>query len=163
MAEDDDGAVLFGEPIEFLMENVEVFLSEWFRGGTRRHLVDLPRGFTSLLPRGTRPGADGDTPGDAVEPGTEGVATPDRARLADQDEESGLEGVLGVVDVGQRAASDAPDHRPVQFHQRGEGQLGGGALPFEELVEQLAVGHAGDGPRVDQGLDGPNNRTPRTT
>ena len=58
-----------------------------------------------------------------MEPGAERVADPERAGLAGEDEEDGLEGVLGLVLVAERGAADAPDHRPVALDQQGEGRL----------------------------------------
>ena len=53
-------------------------------------------------------------------------ATPDPepAALADQDEERGLERVLGVVRVAQHAAADPQHHRPVPLDQGRERRLG---------------------------------------
>jgi hypothetical protein len=64
---------------------------------------------------------------------------PYRGGLAGQDEEGGLEGVLGVV-VAEQAAADAPDHRPVPFDKCGEG----GRVPLlQETPQELPVGQAG--------------------
>jgi hypothetical protein len=55
-----------------------------------------------------------------------GGATPDRPPLADgaafldEDENRGLEGVLGVLRVREGAAANAVDERPVPAEQRGE-------------------------------------------
>ena len=83
---------------------------------------------------------------------------PDRAGLLDQDEEGGLEGVLGVVGVAQDAPADGQDHRPVPRHQRLEGRriaLG------EEAVEELRVGEPGDGPAAEQAVDLPQGGAQR--
>ena len=72
---------------------------------------------------------------------------PDRARLAHQNQERGLEGVVGVVRVAQELPADAQDHRPVAVHQRGEGGLGRrrvrpGQKPFQELAIGQGPGRA---------------------
>ena len=77
-----------------------------------------------------------------MEPGAERVADPERPRLADQDQEGGLEGVLGVVRVAEDAPADAQDHRPVPLDQGREGQLGRLAAPGREPLEELAVGQS---------------------
>jgi hypothetical protein len=56
--------------------------------------------------------------------------------VAGQDEESGLEGVLGVLVVAQDVAADAPDERAVALHERGKGVL---LLAVGEALEQLLV------------------------
>jgi hypothetical protein len=58
-------------------------------------------------------------------------------RFAREDEESGLEGVLGIMEVVKDAAADAQDHRPMSAHQRCEGRLIAGS---DETSEQLAIG-----------------------
>src|SRR5262249_41229952 len=54
--------------------------------------------------------------------------------------EGGLEGVLGVRMASQDAAADAPDHRSVPAHQRGEG---GFLAALDVALQELAVGQAG--------------------
>src|SRR5258707_846203 len=72
---------------------------------------------------GPRPRLAGDAQGDGVQP-VAGVRAPrHRAGLAGQDEEGGLEGVLGVLRVAQHAAAHAPDQRSVPLDQGGEGRL----------------------------------------
>ena len=61
----------------------------------------------------------------------------DRRRLADEDEEGGLEGVLGVVVVAEDAAADAPDHRAVPPHQGFQGRWLSAA---DEALQQLPIG-----------------------
>ena len=58
-------------------------------------------------------------------------------RLADEDEEGGLQGVLGIVVVAEDTATDAPDHRAVPPHQRFEGRSFSAA---HEALQQLSVG-----------------------
>ncbi len=60
-----------------------------------------------------------------MEPRTERIPHPQQSRLVDQDEEDGLEGILGVVLVAQRRAADAQHHRSVPLDQGRERQLGG--------------------------------------
>ena len=62
---------------------------------------------------------------DAIEPGGEPVGVAERAGLAGQDEEGGLEGVLGELVVAQELSADAQDHRAMAGNQRGEGGLVG--------------------------------------
>jgi hypothetical protein len=52
-----------------------------------------------------------------VQPVGDQVAGRDRRRLADQDKEGRLEGVLGIMVIAQDAATHAPDHRSVPAHQ----------------------------------------------
>jgi len=55
--------------------------------------------------------------GHAVEPVADHLPRSDRRRPADEDEEGGLEGVLGVLVAGEYAAADPPDHRGVPSHE----------------------------------------------
>ena len=57
-----------------------------------------------------------------MEPAAQGIAGVDRARLAGQDQERGLESVLRIVVVAQDGAAGRRDHRPVPRHQGREGR-----------------------------------------
>ena len=75
-------------------------------------------------------------------PWSQGPATvpgPDRAGLADEDEERRLEGILGVVMIGQQAAADAQDHRAMPRHQRRESRL---LSAVEVTLQELAIGQS---------------------
>jgi hypothetical protein len=87
--------------------------------------------------------------GDAVEPGTEPIGLPDRARLPGQDQERGLEGVFGVVGVAEQALTDTEGERSVPHDQGCEGQLGFCASVRREALQQFAIGQSGDRPAVD--------------
>ncbi len=58
-------------------------------------------------------GLDGDPVGDLMQPAAEPVAAPDRPRLADQNQERGLKGVLGIVRIAEHSAAGTQHHRPV--------------------------------------------------
>src|SRR5262249_15832382 len=77
---------------------------------------------------------------DAVEPGGEALTLADAAGLADEDEEGGLEGVVGLVGVAQHLAADTADERPVAAE---EGLEGGRVAAGDEAGEQLAVAAVG--------------------
>ena len=61
--------------------------------------------------------------GDAVQPGGDRVTLADRRGLAGEDEERGLEGVLGVLLLTQHVAADAPNKPAVALQQGSEGRL----------------------------------------
>jgi hypothetical protein len=74
-----------------------------------------------------------------VQPVAQQVGVADRTGLAGQDEEDGLEGVLGMLRVAQDLAADAQHHRTVPAHQRRERGLAGrvapaGGVPLQELA-----------------------------
>ena len=46
-----------------------------------------------------------------------------RSGLASQDEKRGLEGIFRILMVGEDAAADSPDQRPVPVHERREGRV----------------------------------------
>jgi hypothetical protein len=80
--------------------------------------------------------------GHAVQPAAQGLRCPQRAGLADQDEEGGLEGVGGVGLVLQDAAADAQDHGAVPPDQGREGRL---VAVVQEQPEQFRVGRSPNG------------------
>ncbi len=115
------------------------------------HLLGLDGG-TGLRPAG-RPGFLGPAPagepaaglarraeGHAVEPVAQQVGVSDGGGLSCQDEEDGLEGVLGVMAVAQELPADAQDHRPVPRHQGGESGI---VARGREPLEELAIGESG--------------------
>src|SRR5207302_2598920 len=64
------------------------------------------------------------------------LAAADPRRLADQDQERSLEGVLHVVRAAEQSPANAEDHRPVPAHQGFKSRL---VAPRQESFEQLAV------------------------
>src|SRR5262249_26402769 len=64
---------------------------------------------------------------------------PHRARLAGEDQEAGLEGVLGVLLVAEHPPADAQDHGAVAAHQGLEGRLVAAA---QEPLQELAIRQA---------------------
>ncbi len=94
-----------------------------------------------------------------MEPGAQRVAPTDRGRLAGQDQERRLEGVLGLVRVAKDLAADAEDHRAMTFHQGGEGDLGGLIASGCEAIEELRVAQADNRPGVEERLEMPQAST----
>ena len=125
VAEHDDVPELVREPIQLLVEQrpkVEMI------GVVRRRpggLLD-PDGVHGAVSRGDFPGPPGRAIGHAAEPGCERLVDPDRASLAHQDQEGGLERVVGVVPMPQQLPADRQDHRPVTMHQLAERRFGHG-------------------------------------
>src|SRR5262249_8144328 len=87
-----------------------------------------------------RPRLQGGAEGDAVQPAAEQLAPPDGPRLAGQDEEGGLEGVLRVGSVGEHAAAGGEDHRPGPPDQGRERPL---VAPGDEALQQPGGAEAG--------------------
>jgi hypothetical protein len=106
VAQHDRHPVLLGQPPQLPVEQrsqVEPDVSLQRRG--LGHVSHLP--FPGAPAGGNRPGLQGGAAGDAVQPVADQLAGHDRGRPAGEDEEGGLEGVLGVLLVGQHAAADA--------------------------------------------------------
>jgi hypothetical protein len=61
----------------------------------------------------------------------------DGGRLANQHDEGGLEGVLGILIVAQDAPANAPNPRGVPAHQR---RKRGFVTVAEEPLQQLGIG-----------------------
>ena len=94
------------------------------QGSLRHRLLGRPGGrlpFVLLPPGVSRPRLQGRAVRYAVQPAARCLPGDDRARLASEDEEGRLEGVLGVVPVPQDAAADTPDHRAVPPDQGRKG------------------------------------------
>ena len=106
----------------------------------------------AVRPRSVAAGLHGHPVRHAVQPAADGVAAPDRPRLADQEQERRLEGVLDLGRAVQDGVADAQDHRPVPHHQRRERRL---VATREVALQELAVGQAGDRPRLEQPVNLP--------
>ncbi len=74
----------------------------------------------------------------------------DRPGLADQDQERGLERILGVVAIAEHGSARAQNHRAVPLDQGGKRSL---VARGEKAFEELAVGKAGQNPVREQSLN----------
>ena len=61
---------------------------------------------------------DGDPVGDPMEPAANRIAASDRPRLTNQDQERGLEGILGRVRIPKHGPARFQDHGPMTLDQR---------------------------------------------
>ncbi len=82
-----------------------------------------------------------------MQPPAQGVAGADRARLAGEHQEGGLEGVFDVVLVLEDGPAGGQDHRPVPRHQGLEGRL---VARLGVSGQELAVAEADGRPVVEQ-------------
>ena len=156
VAEQDRHAVFLGQSAQFVIQGREEFRP--FRVGRRNRR--LPRGgrdFAGSPLLGQGPCPVRHAPGHAVEPAAQRVVDPDHPRLADEDQECGLERVLNVSRVVQGTATDAEDHRAMAGHQGLEGRFrrvgrpGRGIDPFQ----QLGIAEAGGRPGGKEGGEMP--------
>ena len=93
------------------------------------------RDLTLVVPAagGRGPGTPGEAVGDGVKPARQGPAPVQRRGLAGEDEEGGLEGVLGVLLLAQHPPAHAQHQRPVAPHQlRKRLAVPVVCVPFEE-------------------------------
>jgi hypothetical protein len=74
--------------------------------------------------------------GNAIKPVPDIPPRDDGCRLADEDEERGLEGVLGVLVALESAVTDAPHHPGVSPHDGGKSRL---VVPLDETGKQFTV------------------------
>jgi hypothetical protein len=77
---------------------------------------------------------------DAVQPVRHHSSWHDGCGLASEDEKRGLEGVLGILMVGQDAAAYTPDHRAMPPHK---GREAGVVALFDEAAEEFPIGRSG--------------------
>jgi hypothetical protein len=82
-------------------------------------------------------GPSGDAAGNAEEPAAEGALTVEAGGFTGEDEEGGLEGVLGVLLVTQDAAAQAEHERSVALYEGGEGGL---LTAVDESLQQVRIG-----------------------
>ncbi len=101
------------------------------------------------------PGRRGDAAGHAVQPRTHRVDDPERPAPTRQDEEGGLEGILGFMLVAEHGPANPQDHRSVPLDQDGEGQLSRLAASRHEAIEELAVGECAKCPDAEERLERP--------
>jgi hypothetical protein len=133
------GTETFGEPVDLMMEQPFELGSGLWAG----HVLGLGRtSFVSPSTGDRRPGARSRTECDLMQPRAQRIPHPKSAGFPYQDEESGLEGILRIMRVGQHSATDAQHHRPVPLDKERERLFGGkipiGGEPFQELaVRQL--------------------------
>src|SRR5262249_1457348 len=76
----------------------------------------------------------------AVKPVAHGFPSGKRSRLANADQESPLESVLGIVRIAKNAPADAQHHGTVTPHQGLEGRL---LTPGKKTLQKLPVRQAG--------------------
>lgn len=148
VAEHHGGAEPLGQVGDLLMEDLPVGIVDSrdvaLGGPLRAEPVDRPP------PRGPALAADRHAVRDAEQPTRDRPAIADRTGPVRQDQEDGLEGVLGVVRVVEDAPADPQDHRPVPAHQLLESRLARLAAIRDEPVQQLAVRRRPDRPEVPQ-------------
>ena len=69
-----------------------------------------------------------------MQPARQRIGIADRVGLAGEDQEGGLESILGVVQVAKHAPANAQNHRPMAPGQRREsGLLALGAKALQQL------------------------------
>jgi hypothetical protein len=125
----------------------------WPRGG-RPALVPPPPGVGGA-------GVGRDAPGHAVQPRPQRAAQGQRPGPAGQDQEGGLEGVLGVVRLAQGRPAGAQHERAVAAHQGGERRLGRRPRAGREAAQQLGVRQGGQRRRTGRAVEVREDRPAR--
>jgi hypothetical protein len=72
-----------------------------------------------------------------MQPAPDKVALPDSRRFTDQDQESCLKGILGVLRIAKDSAANAHYHRSMPSE---EGLKGCFVTAIEECLQQLPIG-----------------------
>ena len=150
VAEDDRRPERLGQASHRLVERRQNLGSSWVVGEDGR---PIERGSTPLAaaqPLSPGAGLGGDPPTDPVEPAPERITDADRPGATGQDQEGGLEGVVGVGRVEQGPAADAPDQRAVPGHESFERHLRRAPAARREPGDEFAVGQARDRPAEQQ-------------
>jgi hypothetical protein len=142
-AEHQGGPVLLRQVLQLFKQQAPHFTQTQVEHRIRgRHgdspiLEDLPAGRVSF-------GAHRQAVGHPIQPTAHSLPPVDRAGLLREDQEGGLEGILGVVQIAQDAPAHTQYHRPVPFQQRREGvPVPVPGEPLQELVVRLLAVLAG--------------------
>jgi hypothetical protein len=133
VAEHNGQAVFLRQPGKFLVKQSREFTPEVIVNGNRfGHAGE--RLFVRASPTGDGSRFQGCAVGDSVEPVSNLLRRLDGRCLANQDQERGLESVLGVLLVVQHAPTDAQDHRTMPTDQGLERRdVPRGHVPFQKL------------------------------
>ncbi|MCI0464220.1 MAG: hypothetical protein L0Z62_45380 [Gemmataceae bacterium] len=135
VAEHDRGSIAVRESVQLLIQDGLQFTPE-FHGGRLLTGQVNEGSLAALAAEGVGPRLERDVIGDRVQPTADGRVPVEGTRPAQQDEKSGLEGVLDGVGILQQPPAHAQDHRPVPLHQSGKGRL---LVSRQEAVQELAV------------------------
>ncbi len=150
ITENDGRPIALGEFFDFCVnQTIEILGFHGLRlrpGGGHALFVAPPEG-------GGQAGARRRAKGNLMEPRAERVAHPQAARLPDQDQERGLESVVGFELAGQYTSADAENHRSVALDQDSECELGGLAAVGRKAFQKLAVGQVADDSDVEEGFE----------
>ena len=146
-------AELFRQLLDFLVQHhphfshVNVGRRVLFGHGDR-----LPFSFAAAS--GIGPGFECHTIGHAEQPAAQRRAAVQRCGSANEHQKGRLKGVVGVVGIGKDSPANAIDHRTVSLDQDFERRL---VAPFDEPLEQFAVGKRLAILQADQLADVPDN------
>src|SRR5579875_1411952 len=138
--EDQRKTKAFGQPAQFLVENVKLLLGD---GGLSRANSLARHGFAlgTLAAFTLTKGCQCQTASDRVQPCRQSGSTTEASRLTRQGQERCLKHILGEMFVAHKPASGAEDHRPMPVHEESEGRLV--ALLGESAKQRFIRGRLG--------------------
>ena len=149
VAQDQRHAILPRQPVQLLIEHRSDPQDVSGFGG-RRGLQVLDTDLAIPPTERVGPGSPRDPVSHAVKPVGQKTSVPDRRCLANQDQESRLEGVFNVPGIAQHPAAQAQYHGTMQIDQR----LEGGFIPAGEVtLQQLTIAEPGERPISVQPVD----------
>ena len=151
VAEDDGPSITFGEPVDLLVEHGTGVVPGRARGHSLACQLGGPL-FLTAAPEGVGLDLKRDAPGHAMEPAADRSVDPDRPGLASQQQEGGLEGVVGIVGIVEDPAADGHDHPPMTLDQGLEGEL---VSVRHVTFQHRTVGETRQGPLVEEAVDLP--------
>jgi hypothetical protein len=156
VAQNQRRAVFLRQTVQFLVQGRAQFAPA--RLGRDARLPSIRRIVKRLgvraLPFCPRSGSQSDALGDPVEPTARRVPLGNGTGFANEDEESGLKSIFGIVWVRENATADAQDHRAMSSQ---DGFKGGLILSDNEALQELSVGQGPGGPRASQLADVPQD------
>jgi hypothetical protein len=158
VAKNDRDTIALGKPVDLLVENRPPPFEPTCLGGRSASGLGGPALEGSPAPCG-RLDLNGQPFGDSMKPGPERVVNPELTSLAQEHQERGLEGVLGIMGITEQHGADAEDHRPMPLNQSSKCGLGLVGFASREALEQLAVRKVADCTQLIKGAKLPGRKT----
>jgi hypothetical protein len=118
LTKDNGGAILLRQTVKLPVQEGQQLRPEPVLGRFRLWFHGLHLNFAGAAFDGRLPGLASGLVGHAIKPVGQQLGRTEARRLAEQDQESSLKGVLSIIVVREIAAANAPDHRGMTPHQR---------------------------------------------
>jgi hypothetical protein len=130
-------SIFFRETRQLAIEHFGEFKASWLGIGRGEILDRVPRRLAITTTGRLDALTLGDPPGNPVNPGADRLVDADRPSLADQDEESGLKGILRLMAVAESPTTDTQNERSVPGYKSLESRR---VTPNRVAFQELRIG-----------------------